>query len=188
MLKLIRNALASKRILFDRDGSPIKWEFFEKLLHIQEYNFCHLANKLNRKHVQWFKNKMNVKLAAQTLSNSCAHALEQLLEDGVHEFAECAPTAKFCRMVNNTFDCLNFKSIVANAYKKPLSRDTAENVLNLFTDSIDYFSSITIEMSGKPIIEMKLKTGFLGFIIDMTNLKNLYRDYVETGYLRYILS
>lgn len=52
MLKLIRNVLASKETLFDRDGNPIKWEFFEKLLKIQKDSFCHLANKLNRKHIE----------------------------------------------------------------------------------------------------------------------------------------
>lgn len=188
MLKLIRNTLASKKIIFDKNGNAIKWEFFEKLVKIQTDNFCHMANKLNRKHIEWYKNKMKVKLAAQTLSDSCACAFEQLLEDGVPEFIGCAATIKFCRMVNNTFDCLNTRSIVANGFKKPLSRDTAENVFNFFKDSIDYFSSLKLEMLGKPIIETKLKTGFLGFIIDILNLKNLYCNYIETGYLHYILS
>lgn len=56
-------------------------------------------------------------------------------------------------------------------------RDTVENIFNFFKDSIDYFSLLKLEMLGKPIIERKLKTGFLGFVIDMLNLKNLYCDY-----------
>lgn len=50
---------------------------------------------------------MNVKLAAQTLSESCAAVLEQLQDDGHPDFVGCAATAQFCRMVNNAFDCLN---------------------------------------------------------------------------------
>lgn len=50
---------------------------------------------MNRKHIQWFQNKMSVKLAVQTLSKSCATALEVLIEDGQPDFSGCAATAKF---------------------------------------------------------------------------------------------
>lgn len=83
-------------------------------------------------YVQWFKNKMNVKLAAQTLSESCAVALEQLPFTTVErhlDFSDCIATAKFCRMVNNAFDCLNSKSLCSNTFKKPLSQ---ENVKEIF--------------------------------------------------------
>lgn len=36
MLKLIRNILASKRVLYDNDGNFIKFEYLEKLVELQE--------------------------------------------------------------------------------------------------------------------------------------------------------
>jgi len=75
MLKLIRTVWASKKVLYDNDGNPIKWEFIEKLVNLQEQGYYHLANKINNKHIQWQRNKMSVKLAAQTLSQSCATVL-----------------------------------------------------------------------------------------------------------------
>lgn len=110
MFKLIRNAIASKKELYDKQGGVINFEYFEKLVQLQENDGFHLANKLNRKHIQWYKNKMNVKLAVQTLSESCATAFEQLENDGHPDFVGCAATARFCRMANNIFDCFNSRN------------------------------------------------------------------------------
>lgn len=187
MLKLIRNAFASKRILYDADGYEINYKFIENLIELQEAGCFHLANKMNKKHLDWAKNKMNVKLAAQVLSESCSIALEQLLEDKHPNFLNCAATAKFCRMCNNVFDCLNTRSKFSNHFKKPLSMHTASKVLDFFTEAISYFSNIKLK-NGSLITSTKVKTGFLGFIIDMNNLKQMYHEYVETGYLKYILS
>lgn len=50
MLKLIRNSLASRRILYVYDNE-IKWEYIEKLHILQEKSYFHLANKLTQKHI-----------------------------------------------------------------------------------------------------------------------------------------
>lgn len=52
MLKLIRNAFASKRILYDADGHEINFKFIENLIQLQEVGCFHLANKVNKKHLQ----------------------------------------------------------------------------------------------------------------------------------------
>ncbi|EZA51173.1 THAP domain-containing protein, partial [Ooceraea biroi] len=188
MIKLIRNAFASKRILYDANDNEINFQFIENLIKLQEAGCFHLANKVNQKHLQWAKNKMNVKLAAHILSESCAIALEQLLNDKHSDFQGCAATAQFCRMCNNVFDCLNTRSTFSNNFKKPLSNNTAEKIFNFFTEAIEYFSKIKLKINGCFITSTKIKIGFLGFIIDMNNLKNMFHEYVETGYLQYILS
>lgn len=130
---------------------------------------------------------MSVKLAAQTFSESCAVALEQLLEDGHANFIGCAATVKFCRMVNNTFDCLNSRNLFSNGFKKPLKHDTVAEIFNFFSEAINYFSTLRLQPAGQLLIDSKVKTGFQGFIIDMKDLKNMYGQYVETGYLKYIV-
>lgn len=60
---------------------------------------------------------MSVKLAAQTLSQSCATALRLLMEEGHPDFLECATTIKFLEMVNNAFNCLNSRSMFSHGFK-----------------------------------------------------------------------
>jgi len=76
MLKLTRNTLAEKSVLIDADGNKIKWEYFETLQELQCSEGLVAANKLTERHIQWHRQKMKVKLAAQTLSSSVADALE----------------------------------------------------------------------------------------------------------------
>lgn len=187
MLKLLRNALASKRVLYDSDGNFIKFEYLEKLVELQENGNFHLAKKLTKKHILWFKNKINVKLAVQTLSESCAAALEQLSEDGNANFVGCTATVKFCRIANIAFDCLNSRSLYSYGFKKPVKRDTGAEMFKFFDKAIDYFSALKLEPAGQFVIKSKIRTGVLGFIIDLQNLRRLYMQYIEIGYLEYIL-
>ncbi|KYN11230.1 THAP domain-containing protein 9, partial [Trachymyrmex cornetzi] len=195
MLKLVRNTMG-KHNLYDSDGQPIMFQYLQKLVKLQEERYFHLANKLNRKHVEWWKHKMSVKIAAQTYSTSSAMALEQLLADGHPEFTGCAATIKFCRMVNDVFDVLNSRSLCSNGFKKPLMPETAEVIFALFAEAIQYFSTLKVDVRSrttgriirKLVIESQFKVGFCGFILDMSNLKNMYEQFVINGHLKYILS
>jgi hypothetical protein len=55
----------------------------------QENVGLNLANKLTASHVDWKKNIMKVKLAAQTLSSSVADALEFFNQFKASEFKNC---------------------------------------------------------------------------------------------------
>ena len=78
MLKLARNALGHLTCFLDKNNNAITWELFKSLNSIQETVGFALANKLSPKHMLFVKHKMNVKLAAQTLSSSVADAIEFL--------------------------------------------------------------------------------------------------------------
>jgi len=47
MLKLLRNAFASKRILYDDQDQVIDFKYIENLVKLQEAGCFHLRNKLN---------------------------------------------------------------------------------------------------------------------------------------------
>lgn len=47
-----------------------------------------IANKIGSAHIEWKKNVMKVKLAAQTLSSSVADALEFLQSSNIEEFSD----------------------------------------------------------------------------------------------------
>lgn len=122
------------------------FQYLQKLVKLQEEGHFHLANKLNRKHVEWWKHKMNVKIAAQTFSTSFAVALERLLADGHPDFTGCAATIKFCRIVNNFFDVLNSRSLFSNGFKRPLMPKTAEAIFAFIAEATQYFSTMKIDV------------------------------------------
>ena len=76
MLKLARNALAFLGTICSSDGDKIQWKFFHALNLLQEQEGLKLANKLSNNHIQFEKHKMNVSLAAQTLSASVVDAID----------------------------------------------------------------------------------------------------------------
>lgn len=68
MLKLVRNILGSEKQLYTSDG-VVKWIYIERLHDIQLQEGFKLGNKLSKSHIEFAKQKMKVKLAAQTLSS-----------------------------------------------------------------------------------------------------------------------
>jgi len=75
MLKLIRNTLGDYGILYDENGEKIQWQYFNDLVKLQEEGSVHLATKIRQRHIFYWKEKMKVRLATQTLSASVADAL-----------------------------------------------------------------------------------------------------------------
>ena len=133
MLKLARNALAHLGSIVDSEKNIIRWNFFSSLNEIQESEGFHLRNKFSSRHLQFQKHKMNVQLAAQTLSASVANAIEFLDKTmKLKEFQNSIGTVKLIKKVDRLFDILNSRSPIANGFKQPLrpeSRNTWEEIL-----------------------------------------------------------
>ena len=60
MIKLVRNTLSDWKVLKDKDGNAIKWQYVVQLHELQESEGLHLANKLRQAHVNWKPQKMKV--------------------------------------------------------------------------------------------------------------------------------
>lgn len=73
----------------------IKWEYIEKLQKLQEKEGLRAANKLTRAHIEFSRQIMKVKLAAQTLSSSVSKALDFTRLLGLADFEGSEGTAKF---------------------------------------------------------------------------------------------
>lgn len=102
MLKLARNALADGKTFFCEDNQRICWEYIPDLFRLQDSVGLHLANKISSRHVNWQKQKMKVKLAAQTFSRSVSDALDFLQKSETVGFRDCAATVEFIRQVTNS--------------------------------------------------------------------------------------
>lgn len=184
MLKIARNCLAGKKQLFDGDGNCIEWKYIEELEKYQRNNKINLGNKIGKLHIQWEKRKMSVRIAAQTLSNGTADAIEFLCISNVKEFYGCAATVKFIRRINNVFDIMNSKTDSGIGFKRSLSPETKCEYFQYFDESIEYFQNIKLNVNGKSILKTRSKTPFFGFIVDLTNFRELYMKYVESGLLK----
>lgn len=82
MLKLVRNNLAKKGVLFDQNGDRIEWQYFIRLEEYAREKGFRFTHKLTKKHILYYKNSMNVRLAVETLSESVATSMEYLMQEG----------------------------------------------------------------------------------------------------------
>lgn len=51
--------------------------------------------------------------------------------------------------------------------------------------TVDYLSKLKLTPNGQLLLKTKVKTEFNDFIIDVQNLKRIFTDYIEPGYLQY---
>lgn len=183
MLKLLRNCLAAKGELKDSDGNNIAWSYFEKLI-LTKSNLA--AHKMTRKHLNYESNKMNVRLAAQTLSLSVAQSMEALLRSGDLNFRNAVGTIIFVKNVNKMFDIFNSKHIDSNnLFKRGLDAENADKIFEFLSYMEEYLRSI--QSQRKSVLQTNRKTGFLGFLTNIVVLRFFYNEYILTQKLQTIL-
>ncbi|KAE9542434.1 hypothetical protein AGLY_003295 [Aphis glycines] len=139
----------------------IKWEYIEKLYQYECKNSLRAGTKLTSRHIQYFDEKMNVRLAAQTMSQSVADALI-FFKSSEQEFCDINVTAEFIIYINNTFDILNSLEFVE--YKK------------------DGQPCIT------KVLESNRKTGFMGLIRGLINSIQLIEFLIPKNCMTYLLT
>lgn len=190
MIKLVRNAFGEKKVFRDSENSEIKFEYVRQLCYLQEKEGCHLANKLRKQHLLYFKQKMKVKLATQLLSQSVADALTFCKDSlKLKEFSNAGATIQFIELFNTGFDILNSKSINCVGFKKTLCEKNIQEV-RLFTEKMTtYIKGLKIQDRPgvfTPVLESQRKTGFLGFIVSLNSILQLYTLFVETDVLQHM--
>ena len=125
MIKLMQNLLGEyKTICCEENGllKPIRWQYIEGLNDVQENFGFSLVNKLKKKHTVWEKHKMNVKVAAQTLSASVADALDFFHDEIAHPgFMESEATSEFIKRMDLAFDLMNSHHPFSKGIKQPVT-------------------------------------------------------------------
>ncbi|KAF2893282.1 hypothetical protein ILUMI_12891 [Ignelater luminosus] len=119
MVKLVRNTLGDRNILYDPNGNPIEWKYIEGIEKLQAREGLQAGTKLTARHIKFQNEKMKVSLAVQTLSRSVSTALLFCKELNIERFQNCQATANFCLVMNDVFDILNAKHL---ASKRELNR------------------------------------------------------------------
>ena len=186
MLKLVRNTLGSKGCLW-AGSSTVKWDYISSLHKLQEAEGLHTGNKLRANHIAWHKKKMNVKLAAQTLSESVAKSLEFCLNEGLEQFQGCEETVKFIEIFNALFDILNSRNLRSYGWKAPMSSHNYVVYLDFLQKAKLYILSLCESKNGQKLITGCRKTGFVGFLICINSAISLYSTLVQSGQVKFLL-
>ena len=121
MIKLARNALGDLGCFKTADGKLIEWQFIKNLIESQIEERFNTANKLNSDDLNWQRQKMKVKLVAQTFSSSTAIALQFLQQKIKHKkFINCTDAIVFVRNIDRLFDFLNSRHSASSGFKFPI--------------------------------------------------------------------
>ncbi|KAI5744908.1 hypothetical protein M8J76_006466 [Diaphorina citri] len=176
MLKLVRNTFG-ERNLISNDG-VVQWSFITELFSLQDAEGLRLANKLTRGHINWYDQKMKVRLAAQTLSESVATAIDHCRESNLPGFQNSEATSSFLRKFNDLFDYLNSRSPKSYGTKKALSEYNFEAVKSFFVEMLGYITGLK-NMDGSHIVNSNRKTGFVGFMVCIQSTLGIYEDLIQ---------
>jgi len=184
-IKLVRNAFGDKLILHYNE-KKIYWANIVSLQNLQETEGLKAATKLTKKHIMYKNNKMNVKLAAQTLSESVSTALKFVNQLYSKQFDLPEETAVFCSIFNDAFDLLNVRTkFNKKKCKMALTNDNFNELKSYAVNIIEYIKQLGT--STESILVSQRNTGFLGFIICLTNMFDLFNILKEKG-LTYLLT
>lgn len=187
MLKLVRNTFGDIHNLIDINSQKIQWSHILTLHKLQESEGMHLGNKLRSAHVNYFKQKMKVRLATQIFSKSVADSL-LFCKDNLmlKEFELCNGTIQFLLNFNDLFDILNSKSMRQAGLKQAIN---SENI-NLIKDKLNECKMYILSLknnNSELVIESRRKTGFLGFLICIESAFILYEELCEKNkFLKYL--
>lgn len=182
MLKLLRNSLGDLNTITDPVRGKIEWVYF---IRLEAARVMHklVTHRLNKRHIQYKRNKMNVRLAAQTLSRSVASSMRALKAMGESNFTNSESTSYFAEQINDLFDTMNTKDLRndGSGFKSALNVKNAEKVFKLYEEIRRYLT--TLKFTRKFCVESRRKTGFIGFILNTISIESLYKEYVETKVL-----
>lgn len=190
LLKLMRNSLGAQKVLKDRSGNSIEWRYIENLQRLQEEEGLRAGNKLKKRHIQYWKMKMKVSLAAQTLSSSVADSIEICnLDLHLKEFEGSEATVRFIRCVDRVFDFLNSRNTFAKGFKSPLKVSNEAAWRSTILTEVEYLKGIT-DVSGKSMLKTRRYVPFIGFITAVDSIIQIFDMYVKApgSQLRYLLT
>jgi len=173
-IKLIRNTLAKRKVLYNREVNSIEWKYFEMLVRTQDKYGLHAGTKIRKRHLNWAQEKIKVKLTTQLFNASTAHALHFLrcdIKDS--QFIGSEATEKFCLFMNNCFDLLNSRQKVAKVPSKQCIN--GNNIIEIRSKIKLYKTYIsTLRDGDKPIFESKRKMSFFGLMSALENVVAIF--------------
>jgi hypothetical protein len=165
-----------------------RWHYIQQLHHLQTSEGLKAGNKLSDSHINFYRQKMKVSLAAQTLSQSVADAIDFCRDSlKLPEFKDSEATSKFIRHVDVLFDIMNSRSPFGKGSKSPMRLSNEQQWSEVFKCCEKYISQLKTE-DGKLLINSARKTAFIGFLVNMKSFRFLFEQHVKNGPMKYLLT
>ena len=79
------------------------------------------------------------------------------------------------------FDLCNSTTPFAKGFKSPITQYNFMLKCNVIADAIRYIKSLT-DAAGKPLVQCKRKTGFVGFVVTLTSIQRIAERLLRNGY------
>ena len=176
MLKLMWNLLADyEEITYIENGQLYRacWKYIMELNNVQENTGFKLGTKLNKKHIAWTKHKMNVSMAAQTLSSSVADGIE-FLSFGMqmNEFDGSYGTVKFICKIDMAFDMLNSRNPCDTGAKKPVTNNNLDTWQKEALSLANFIFELK-DSCGRLLRNSPCKTAIWGFTVSLCSMAEL---------------
>lgn len=188
MLKLMRNLLADYQVISENihgTSYAIKWEYIEALNSLQEEIGLTFANKIKKKHIDWTKHKMNVKLAAQTLSASVASAIDFLRDEiEAEEFQGSEATSHFIQKIDMAFDFLNSRNPFAKGAKAAVRAQTLPHFMAVCKNLYQYIFNLRDD-AGRYLRNGRRKTCVWGFAFTLQSTMLLCHELLTRDFCTY---
>ena len=184
----MRNLLGHYKIIghTERDQTwYIKWEYIDYLNSIQVDLGFNFANKLKKKHLCWEKYKMNVKLAAQTLSASVASAIEFLRDEALLiEFQGSEATCEFIKQIDLAIDLMNSRNPLEKGAKQSVTLQYFPSWASCYDKLAEYIFNLKTER-GTYLRRDRRQTAIWGFVFSMKSVEAIAQDLLNRNHHPY---
>ena len=178
MLKLMRNLFHAYKSLTLPNGHVAHFSHFETLNSVQEKEGLSAANKLSRRHIDFSRQKMKVKLAAQLFSSSTAKALQLGRDLDIAGLQNTEGTQTLCELVDHLFDVLNSRSVFSKSYKAPLCAKNIQHTTEFLNSAKDFLLNIKTGDAQTRLCESARYIGVVGFCIDIMSVIGLTHTFL----------
>ena len=112
----------------------MSWTHIEDLQKIQDKEGLSCGNKLTKRHINFYQQKMKVSLCTQTFSSSVADSVKFCRERlRYHQFNDSEGTEIFLRIMDRLFDILKASSPKAKNWKKAITYDGVQETRRFLT-------------------------------------------------------
>lgn len=107
---------------------------------------------------------------------------------------------KYLESFNNLFDVLNSRNWNGKTYRMPLGQTTKEKYFQLLDeaeicirglqidDPIINKKKKTIKAQRIPLIASKWRTGFVGFVVGIEGLRQMFKNHIDSNALKFLLT
>jgi len=171
--------------MYDSNNDKINWQLIVSLYNFQRTNGYTYANKLSKHHIMFEKNKMKVKYAVQVLSQSVANALLTLNDLQHPDFVNVHPTVNYLKIFDKIFDVMNSRSLTHHFGKGPMQESNVDEWKSVFESTLLYISGLKTP-AGKPVLESTRYAAFLGWLVNIKTVTELYDYIVKSGEMSFI--